>query len=330
LRSTSLLHGFPHSASHSSKKCLMLAGISLVSHCVLFTAQTPFACAFHLWYNRPMRTCEYCGNPTRERSDRPVRFCSISCSNKSRTLVLAEKTCPTCTLPFTPLAKHPGQIFCSTGCRDGRGKNILARHCAECGKQVMRPRYRSDLAHAFCDHTCRSAWLLKNAPRGADSSQWKPKPLLECETCGTAFLRKPSALYAHSFCSAACRIEWQKTSGYQSGANSHAWEGGRLAYYGENWLQQRRRARHRDGYRCRLCDTTEAELGCQLTVHHLIPFRAFNGDYKRANALPNLQSLCRRCHPIAEYRAKAALAALKGAPPPLFLRRSSRASVATS
>jgi predicted HNH restriction endonuclease len=31
-------------------------------------------------------------------------------------------------------------------------------------------------------------------------------------------------------------------------------------------------------------------------VHHLIPYRTFNGDYLAANRLANLISVCRPCH----------------------------------
>lgn len=79
--------------------------------------------------------------------------------------------------------------------------------------------------------------------------------------------------------------------------------------YGPNWTEQRARARARDGYRCQRCGISEAELGRELDVHHLIPFREFKYDphdparanrYLEANRLENLITLCPACHRQAE------------------------------
>ncbi|HET7089598.1 MAG TPA: DEAD/DEAH box helicase, partial [Anaerolineae bacterium] len=85
--------------------------------------------------------------------------------------------------------------------------------------------------------------------------------------------------------------------------------------YGPNWDEQREAARKRDGYRCRQCGAPEpspqpppagktpaGEGGRQHDVHHLRPFREFayvrgqNENYKQANALENLITLCTACH----------------------------------
>ncbi len=79
--------------------------------------------------------------------------------------------------------------------------------------------------------------------------------------------------------------------------------------YGPNWAEQRARARARDGYRCRRCGISEAELGRELDVHHVVPFREFGYDprdparanrYLEANCLDNLVTLCPACHRQAE------------------------------
>jgi len=82
--------------------------------------------------------------------------------------------------------------------------------------------------------------------------------------------------------------------------------------YGPNWDEQREAARQRDGYRCRQCGApspvgavTTGEGrggGRQHDVHHIRPFREFsyvrdqNENYKQANALENLITLCSSCH----------------------------------
>jgi DEAD/DEAH box helicase domain-containing protein len=77
--------------------------------------------------------------------------------------------------------------------------------------------------------------------------------------------------------------------------------------YGPNWEQQRNGARARDGFRCVQCGKPEAASeGRQHDVHHIIPFRTFgyvaglNENYRLANELDNLQTLCRACHTRAE------------------------------
>jgi len=71
--------------------------------------------------------------------------------------------------------------------------------------------------------------------------------------------------------------------------------------YGPNWEEQRRRARERDGYRCRNCGLAESP-NREHDVHHLHPFRTYdyrpdsNDNYLAANALPNLITLCAECH----------------------------------
>jgi DEAD/DEAH box helicase domain-containing protein len=77
--------------------------------------------------------------------------------------------------------------------------------------------------------------------------------------------------------------------------------------YGPNWETQRNAARARDSFRCVQCGQPETrEGGRQHDVHHIIPFRTFgyvpglNDNYKLANDLDNLQTLCRACHTRVE------------------------------
>ena len=71
--------------------------------------------------------------------------------------------------------------------------------------------------------------------------------------------------------------------------------------YGPNWPEQRHKARQRDGYRCTVCGAAERP-GRQHDVHHIRPFRSFgyvpgvNENYKLANRLENLRTLCHPCH----------------------------------
>jgi DEAD/DEAH box helicase domain-containing protein len=72
--------------------------------------------------------------------------------------------------------------------------------------------------------------------------------------------------------------------------------------YGPNWGEQRQKALRRDEHRCRRCG---AEGGI-LHVHHIRPFREFgyvpgrNDNYRVANEIENLITLCPGCHRQAE------------------------------
>ncbi|MEK7786468.1 MAG: HNH endonuclease, partial [Chloroflexota bacterium] len=81
---------------------------------------------------------------------------------------------------------------------------------------------------------------------------------------------------------------------------------------------QRDAARVRDNFRCQQCNAAEQRGGHQHHVHHLRPFREFgyargeNENYKLANELDNLITLCPSCHHKVESvnRAKSALGGL--------------------
>jgi len=131
---------------------------------------------------------------------------------------------------------------------------------------------------------------LPPAPRAQRSNQFAPVP---CKACGT-IIEKPKNSN-HFFCSIEC------TGKYYSGEFNARWSGGKIPYYGPNWRSQRCKARRRDNYTCQHCGITEDELGKELDVHHIKPFKEIGlAKYKMANRLSNLISLCPRCHRSVE------------------------------
>ncbi len=84
--------------------------------------------------------------------------------------------------------------------------------------------------------------------------------------------------------------------------------------YGPNWAAQRRKALERDDFRCQVCGAS----GGDLHVHHIRPFRDFdyvrgeNENYRYANEIDNLVTLCPSCHQRAEegQRSRSALGGL--------------------
>ncbi|MBX7253756.1 MAG: DEAD/DEAH box helicase [Candidatus Promineofilum sp.] len=74
--------------------------------------------------------------------------------------------------------------------------------------------------------------------------------------------------------------------------------------YGPNWSQQRQLVLERDNHRCRTCGASAEEF--LLHVHHIRPFREYgyvpgrNENYRQANQIDNLVTLCPSCHRRAE------------------------------
>lgn len=88
--------------------------------------------------------------------------------------------------------------------------------------------------------------------------------------------------------------------GKHCGAKNGRWKGGRVPY-GMLWPEQRIRARNRDDFTCQKCGITEEQLGEQLCVHHIVPFRESTD-----NSLNNLICLCgnhggNSCHLHCEH-----------------------------
>lgn len=98
--------------------------------------------------------------------------------------------------------------------------------------------------------------------------------------------------------------QWtQKQRDAHKGEKSYRWHGGSDHYRGPNWQEQRRKARKRDDYTCQNCGVTEIELGKELDVHHVVPYRLFD-NYEKANVLSNLISYCNSCHIRIEHETE--------------------------
>jgi endogenous inhibitor of DNA gyrase (YacG/DUF329 family) len=210
-------------------------------------------------------------------------------------------------------------IFCSKKCHDvwrsehQRGEahqqyNRVTVTCAQCGKemQCIHSKAQRNERH-YCSKGCHDNWMRDNPLLGADNPNYN-SIVVQCAHCGSDILRQPWQAngYKYQFCNRACHAAWRAI--YQVGPACGGWRGGHQKYYGPNWLQQRRAARERDGYTCQHCGATEAQLGRELDVHHIVPFREFgyvrhtNDAYLRANDLANLISLCVTCHKATEWK----------------------------
>lgn len=275
-----------------------------------------------------MKLCQQCGKPINERTDRNVRFCSRACFGKSRRKSPSYRVCPQCNRQFVVPPKNPNTKYCSTNCRDAAWTTLLNLSCDHCGKPIqVRPQYAAKLKHHFCSRQCCAAWRHLNDPRGGKHPRYS-RVTVYCTMCGKKFTRAQHETKGkRHFCGRQCCTLWQSSSGHFSGKNNGNWKGGYKPYYGPNWAQQRRNARHRDRYSCQRCTATESELGRQLDVHHIRAFREFGIEqYREANKLRNLICYCASCHQIIEGEQSQAERAAASAPRPTPRSQRTRAT----
>lgn len=203
--------------------------------------------------------------------DIPI-FCSNSCrSNFNRRSV----KCPICSKEFTKPKCRTENDYCSRECGfEGRRRKM--KICKNCKKEY---RPTSPNNKGYCSLKC------------AMQARKNTRILKICETCGKEFIVKKG--YAHArYCSMKCSaIAIGKR---HSGENNWNWKGGSSNWRGENWEIQSQKARNRDSNTCQICHKHGAKQG--LPIHHIIPFRDFDNDYKKANRLSNLITLCSVCH----------------------------------
>lgn len=191
--------------------------------------------------------------------------------------------CQQCGASFLTYAsniKRGGGKYCSNEC------SCLARRkqsdcmCQWCGVRfTTKPSYVKNGQGVYCSVQCRGL------------AQQKQISCI-CEYCGKAFITKPSRIKegGGKHCSKECDVKSREK-------NKDHW--GRGGYRGRNWGTQRKLAYIRDDKRCCVCGK-QKQKGLRIDVHHIRPYRLFDGDYLTANQLTNLITLCRKCHKQAE------------------------------
>lgn len=263
--------------------------------------------------------CRQCGIPI-ERTVSDIkssksRFCSMECRGAWEASQWLTLCCDECGASFD---RHKTKVydrnFCSAACRArGVGRSQRgANHpnwvekvqitCETCGKPVDKNPSAVHHDHVFCSPQCRIIWMSEYV-KGERNPLWAGRVEIPCDHCGKPIERLPKQAEAfdHSFCNARCRANWMSEN--LSGPNSKLWQGGDYGYYyGPGWALQAERARERDNHKCQHCGVTEDTLRRKLDVHHIRPFRTFgyivgeNDNYRQANDLSNLISLCSSCH----------------------------------
>jgi hypothetical protein len=218
------------------------------------------------------------------------------------TLVSRGIECETC---GGPINKNRSQVersdkhYCSREChKKDRGSDVTLE-CEICGDTFKTIPSNKDTRRT-CSYECQGE-LFSQEYVGEDAATWNGGKIeLECSVCGGTFQSSPGEADRRETCSRDCRKVY--ISETYSGENSHEWKGGSVDYYGPNWRQRRDEIVERDGHTCQICGVTTAELGEELHVHHITPFRKFEEEhgrpdcYEKANDPSNLVSLCRGCH----------------------------------
>ena len=241
--------------------------------------------------------CAQCGVEVKKRRDRisEKMFCSRACQQEnSKTKVKVKCTQCKATVEKKPSEfKRTKNFFCSKECFDKFQKKSITVKCIEKKKEMVRPPSQTKGGKLFCSIKCRTESNIKKTSK-------------KCYQCEKEFPIWPWHIRERNFCSVECRRIGH--SKIMSGEKSVMWKGGWKSYYGENWNRQSREARKRDNYTCQHCGLKESDHYRALDVHHKKPFSDFcyipgeNDNYKKANVLSNLITLCPSCHGKADRK----------------------------
>jgi 5-methylcytosine-specific restriction endonuclease McrA len=243
----------------------------------------------------PHKTCPQCGKDFYNPASKVV-CCSTKCQYE-RLNTQEIRTCKQCGNSFK-VRKNSNKECCSVACRGMLQRKIDAkviRECKRCGKTFEMWTYRNQV---YCSMSCKNKHI-KSPKRIREPAKLVT---LECEWCHkqyTVHVAMNSNGRKSRFCSRSCRSEW--VSKNNRGINHPRYIGGtKYADRGQNWFKQRKAAITRDNYKCQICGKKQGNKKRVLDVHHIKPFKDFNGDYISANELTNLITLCRHCHTQVE------------------------------
>lgn len=259
-----------------------------------------------------VKVCPECSKEFNARIKTQI-FCSRLCYwNSGRITTVCAGCGKEITIDKNKSKNGGNRHFCSRECayhHFEKPTNPVESTCTYCGKPLKRQRGRSNMRakHHFCNRECDNAWRRNGGnPSGENHPEYNSVQV-KCDNCNQPITRQSHRLeyYNHQFCTRACYGEWRSRNINET--KHPRWKGhSTKAYRGPNITRQSARARRRDGFKCRKCGVSQSDIGQKLDIHHLIPFKDFNyipgtnDNYKQANRLSNLVSLCRSCHMALE------------------------------
>lgn len=236
--------------------------------------------------------CEQCGKtfnvPHYRIAKHRVRYCSKPCKGiATHNDNKVDCVCSQCGKPFfinkSKFEQGRGK-YCSKSCTGIAFNQKVERTCGVCGAAFkIKPHQIKDGGGKYCSKECSNLGRTK-------------KVECVCQQCGIHFMIAPTYIKQGrgKYCSIECVGLAQRREG------NPRWLGGRNGDRGPNWYQQRKLAYARDKGICQHCGKKPRKGKRQFNVHHIKPFREFNGDYIKANDLINLITLCHQCHQPAE------------------------------
>lgn len=249
------------------------------------------------------RNCLVCGTEfTANKNNPDKRYCTQYCWTQSRKTIHQPRNCKLCDKEFVP-QNHTSKQYCSPECGITQ-KGVRGRKpgkwgiftCKWCGKEFEAYVYRNP---TMCSAQCRSEYGARQPKPNAR----KPEIYVtkNCSECGKEYqtTTHQMRLRGSSCCSRACVAK--RVSRTKTGIHHHNYRGRPSTYRGANWSKQQRAAIKRDNYCCGVCGVKVGKRKHDHAVHHITPFREFQGDYIKANDLSNLITVCRKCHGLAEW-----------------------------
>ena len=230
-----------------------------------------------------LSACAACGSPIYVKqstaSRRPSRWCSRACSDAGRKRG-ERRECARCGEPF--------YVFPSELTKQGRANLYCSRACGNAASAVIRTGLK---------RTDETRAKISRVRAGVPIPKLRKPPIVHlCHQCSAPFevsRSRPTPQLA-KFCSTDCWLAYVRLTPSALGA----YRGGAHPYYGPDWRSQARKARERDRHTCRNCGLHQ--FNPRLDVHHIVPRRLFGNDYRSANQLENLISLCKPCHTALE------------------------------
>jgi 5-methylcytosine-specific restriction endonuclease McrA len=216
-----------------------------------------------------MTICAYCKKEFRDPKHKDNKYCSVECFRAAHPR--KTKTCPTCGKQF-PM-DYWAVKYCSKQCSDIAQVQNVIKPCKYCGKMFSSKPSRDAI---YCSVECRSKGRV-------DPSK---KTIFVCVVCKKSF---STWTYRNQSC---CSKQCASTLGVRVIKSNAKYQ----SIYGENWKEQKKLARKRDNHTCQWCGTRGFIFGRCLDVHHIRQVNSFNGNWRKANKLSNLITLCRSCH----------------------------------
>ena len=210
---------------------------------------------------------------------------------------LTDFVCETCGVTFKRLNGHAYR-FCSAKCRAvklAETDTKISHICEWCGKEFRSFPSRTG---RFCSKKCASAFGCRQPKPNARRPETMHVERL-CKTCGNPYFTNVHQIKSRgsNFCSLECKYIWQSKRLQETGGPN--FKGG-ISYTaksarGKNWASQKRQVKIRDGGACVICGSVK-----NIDTHHIKAYEDFCGNWKAANDLNNLISLCRVHHRMVE------------------------------